>query len=363
MLLSVVVPCHDEQEALPIFYAELSRVAASMHEAAPELAFELVLVDDGSTDATLPLMRELAAGERACEQGAVEQGERAVEQGAGEQAAAAAEQPTAEQPTAATLAVRYLSFSRNFGKEAAIYAGLSHATGELVAIMDADLQDPPSLLPQMLALMERTGCDQVATLRANRAGEPPVRSWFAHRFYHLINRMSSADIVDGARDYRLMRRCVVEAILQMGEYNRFSKGIFGWVGFRTEWLPYENVERVAGHTKWSFWGLCKYAMEGIVAFSTAPLQVASLAGIVFCAVAIVAFLFVIVRALLFGDPVAGWPSLVSIMLFIGGMQMLCLGIMGQYLAKTYLETKRRPLYLIRESNLGERPAHPERPAE
>ena len=348
MLLSVVVPCHNEQEALPIFYAELSRVAASMHEAAPELAFELVLVDDGSTDATLPLMRELAAGERACEQG-----ERAVEQGP----------HAAEQPTAATLAVRYLSFSRNFGKEAAIYAGLSHATGELVAIMDADLQDPPSLLPQMLALMERTGCDQVATLRANRAGEPPVRSWFAHRFYHLINRMSSADIVDGARDYRLMRRCVVEAILQMGEYNRFSKGIFGWVGFRTEWLPYENVERVAGHTKWSFWGLCKYAMEGIVAFSTAPLQVASLAGIVFCAVAIVAFLFVIVRALLFGDPVAGWPSLVSIMLFIGGMQMLCLGIMGQYLAKTYLETKRRPLYLIRESNLGERPAHPERPAE
>lgn len=318
MLITAVVPCYNEEEALPLFYEEFKKVGASMHEAHPELSFELLLIDDGSKDKTLPIMRKLAA-----------------------------DAPAAGFP----FEVRYISFSRNFGKEAGLFAGLSNASGELVATMDADTQDPPSLLPEMYERILAGDCDQVATRRADRSGEPPIRSWFAHRFYHLINRMSQADIVDGARDFRLMKRCVVDAIVSMGEYNRFSKGIFGWVGFKTEWISYENVERAAGQSKWSFWSLFKYAIEGIVAFSTAPLQVASFAGVIFCILAIVAFVFIIVRALLFGDPVAGWPSMVSIILFIGGMQMLCLGVIGQYLAKTYLETKHRPIYLVGETNI------------
>ena len=324
MLLTAVVPCYNEQEALPLFCEEFERLASAMRETHPDLSLELLLVDDGSMDGTLAAMRSLATESR------------------GEGVAAA---------------VHYLSLSRNFGKESALYAGLCHASGDLVATMDADMQDPPSLLPEMYELVSSGACDQAATRRRDRAGEPAVRSWFAHRFYRLINRMSRADIVDGARDFRLMTRPVVDAVVSMGEYNRFSKGIFGWVGFRTEWVSYDNVERAAGKTKWSFWSLFRYAVEGIVAFSTAPLQFASLAGILFCIVAAVAFVFIIARAAMFGDPVAGWPSLVSIVLFIGGVQMLCLGVIGQYLAKTYLETKRRPIYLVRESDLGDGGTH------
>ena len=246
--------------------------------------------------------------------------------------------------------MHYLSFSRNFGKEAAIYAGLQHAKGDFVVLMDADLQDPPALLDEMYTAITEEGYDSVATRRVSRKGEPPIRSFFARMFYKLINKISKADIVDGARDYRLMTRQMVDAILSMSEYNRFSKGIFGWVGFRTKWLAYENVERVAGETKWSFWKLFLYSMEGIIAFSTTPLALASVFGFLLCLVAVVAVLFIIVRTLVWGDPVSGWPSLVCIITFIGGIQLFCMGILGQYLAKTYLETKKRPIYILREEH-------------
>ena len=282
-----------------------------------DLTFEVVLIDDGSTDGTLATMKREA------------------------------------QRLPAHFTVRWASFSRNFGKEAALYAGLSHATGELVATMDADMQDPPSLLPEMYRIITTEDVDNVATRRTTREGEPPIRSLFARMFYKLINKISKADIVDGARDFRLMKRPMVDAILSMREYNRFSKGIYGWVGFKTRWLPYVNVNRVAGETKWSFFSLFLYSIDGIVAFSTVPLSIASVVGTLLCIVAFFALIFIIVRALLFGDPVDGWPSLASIIIFIGGIQLLCLGIMGQYLAKTYLETKHRPLYIVRESNLDE----------
>ena len=245
--------------------------------------------------------------------------------------------------------MRYVSFSRNFGKEAAIYAGLQNAAGDYVAILDADLQDPPALLPEMLQAIEEEGYDCVGSRRVTRKGEPPIRSFFARMFYHIIKKISNADIVDGARDFQLMNRKVVKAILSMGEYNRFSKGIFGWVGFRKKWLEYENIERSAGETKWSFWKLFLYALDGIVAFSTAPLVIASVMGMVFCLVAFVAIIFIIVRTLIFGDPTSGWPSMVCIIIFIAGIQLLCMGILGQYMAKTYLETKKRPLYLVEET--------------
>lgn len=313
-LISLVVPCYNEEESLPVFYREAARVAAEMRAAHDDLAFELVLVDDGSSDKTLEVMRGLAAG---------------TEEG---------------------LEVRWTSFSRNFGKEAALLAGLRSARGDYVATLDADLQDPPALLPEMYRLLMDEDYDNVATRRVDRAGEPPVRSFCARAFYRIINRLSDADIVDGARDFRLMRRRMVDGILELGEYNRFSKGIYGWVGFKTRWLPFENVERVAGETKWSFWGLLRYSIEGIVAFSTAPLSAASLIGVVLCLLSIVFALVIVVRTLLFGDPVAGWPSLACIVLFVGGLQLACLGVIGQYLAKTYLETKARPLYLVRESS-------------
>lgn len=313
-LISLVVPCYNEEESLPVFYREAARVAAEMRAAHDDLAFELVLVDDGSSDKTLEVMRGLAAG---------------TEEG---------------------LEVRWTSFSRNFGKEAALLAGLRSARGDYVATLDADLQDPPALLPEMYRLLMDEDYDNVATRRVDRAGEPPVRSFCARAFYRIINRLSDADIVDGARDFRLMRRRMVDGILELGEYNRFSKGIYGWVGFKTCWLPFENVERVAGETKWSFWGLLRYSIEGIVAFSTAPLSAASLIGVVLCLLSIVFALVIVVRTLLFGDPVAGWPSLACIVLFVGGLQLACLGVIGQYLAKTYLETKARPLYLVRESS-------------
>lgn len=305
-MISIIVPCYNEQEALPLFHKEVSRVLQEMGE-----SYELIFVNDGSRDSTLSVMRTLA-----------EEDDHIV----------------------------YLSFSRNFGKESAMYAGFCNARGDYVAVMDADLQDPPALLPEMFALLQSGEYDSVATRRETRAGEPPIRSWFARRFYKLINRISDADIVDGARDFRLMRRSMVDAILSMSEYNRFSKGIFGWVGFRTYWLPYENVERVAGQTKWNFWGLCKYAIDGIIDFSQAPLSMASWCGIGMTACSIFALLFIIIRRLVWGDPVAGWASTICTILLIGGLQLFFLGIIGQYIAKIYLETKHRPHFIVSESN-------------
>ena len=310
--ISIVVPCFNEKEALPLFYNKITWVLNQMSQASETsgLSYELIIVDDGSMDGTLYVAKELAANDSG---------------------------------------VKYISFSRNFGKEAAIYAGLQNATGDYVAILDADLQDPPSLLPEMLQAIEEEGYDCVGSRRVTRKGEPPIRSFFARMFYHIMKKISNADIVDGARDFQLMNRKVVKAILSMGEYNRFSKGIFGWVGFRKKWLEYENIERSAGETKWSFWKLFLYALDGIVAFSTAPLVIASVMGMVFCLVAFVAIIFIIVRTLIFGDPTSGWPSMVCIIIFIAGIQLLCMGILGQYMAKTYLETKKRPLYLVEET--------------
>ena len=249
--------------------------------------------------------------------------------------------------------MQYLSFSRNFGKEAAMYAGFCNAKGDYVAVMDADLQDPPALLPEMLEKIRTGEYDSVATRRKDRRGEPPVRSWFARRFYRIINRISDADIVDGARDFRLMRREMVDAIVSMGEYNRFSKGIFGWIGFRTCWMSYENVDRVAGETKWNFWKLTKYALDGIINFSQAPLNIASWFGLFMTAFSFVMLILIVVRKLAFGDKVAGWPSLACIIIFIGGIQLFCLGVIGQYIAKIYMETKKRPHYIIAETNLDD----------
>lgn len=313
MLLSIVVPCYNEQEALPYFYKEICRVAGEM-KASHGAEFEFIFVDDGSRDNTLAIARELHK----------------------------------KDPR-----VRYISFSRNFGKEAGILAGLEAAKGDYVAMMDADLQDPPALLPRMLDALLEEDYDCAATRRTNRKGEPPIRSFFARMFYKIINRLSDADIVDGARDYRLMRRRMVDAILALPEYNRFSKGIFGWVGFKTKWLEYVNVERVAGETKWSFWKLFLYSLEGIVAFTTAPLALASLIGIIFCVLAFVMILFIIVRTLLFGDPTSGWPSLVCIIFLCSGVQLFCMGVLGQYLAKTYMEVKHRPVYIVRETEQDE----------
>ena len=306
MLLTLVVPCYNEQEALPIFYRETAKVVSGM-----DCDWELILVNDGSRDNTLQIMRELA-----------------------------------EQDPHVT----YLSFSRNFGKEAAMYAGLTHARGDYTAVMDADMQDPPSLLPEMLEKLQTGDYDSVATRRVTREGEPPIRSWFARKFYKIINRISDADVVDGARDFRLMKRDMVEAIVAMSEYNRFSKGIFGWVGFRTCWLPYKNVERVAGETKWNFWKLLKYAIDGIINFSQTPLDIASWFGVGMTGISFIMLLVLIIRRLVWGDPVAGWASTVCIIIFIGGIQLFCLGIMGQYIAKTYMESKHRPHYIISETN-------------
>ncbi len=308
MKITAVVPCYNEQEALGLFYEELNRVTEEMQD----VEFEILFVNDGSKDRTLELMKELAAKDER---------------------------------------VKYISFSRNFGKEAAIYAGLEHASGDLAAIMDADLQDPPKLLPEMYRAVTEEGYDSVATRRVTRKGEPPIRSFFARMFYRMMNKMCKTEVVDGARDFRLMTRPFVDALLSMKEYNRFSKGLFGWVGFRTKWIEFENVERVAGETKWSFWKLLLYAIDGMVAFSTMPLSVAALIGILMCVAAGLAIIFIIVRQLCFGGSAFGWPSMVCIMIFIGGVQLLCMGIMGQYLAKTYLEVKDRPIYICKETNI------------
>ncbi len=305
-LLSVIVPCYNEEESVALFYQELMKEQSFLREKGIEL--ELLYIDDGSRDATADEVKKLIGQDGR---------------------------------------VRLISFSRNFGKEAAMFAGMEKSRGDLVVIMDVDLQDPPSLLPQMILHLEE-GYDSVATRRVSRRGEPPVRSFFARLFYRLMKKISKTEIMDGARDYRLMTRQMVDAILSMREYNRFSKGIFGWVGFRTKWLEYENVERARGETKWSFWKLFLYSLDGITAFSTLPLMFASLMGVLFCVLAFVLILFTVVRKLIFGDPVSGWPSLVCIISLVSGVQLFCLGILGQYLAKAYLEVKRRPLYLIRE---------------
>ncbi len=305
-LLSAIVPCYNEEENVRCFYDEFMKNKPFFDSRG--LDYELIYVDDGSADGTVQEIRRVIAEDSR---------------------------------------VHLISFSRNFGKEAAMYAGMREAKGDYVAIMDADLQDPPSLLPELYGYLEQ-GYDTAATRRSDRKGEPRVRSWFARRFYRLINRMSDTEIVDGARDYRLMKRQVVDAILSLAEYNRFSKGIFSWVGFRTKWVEYENVERQHGQTKWSFWKLFAYAMDGIVAFSTAPLKIASVTGSVFCLVSFVMILVTIIRKLAFGDPTSGWPSLVCIIFLVSGIQMLCLGAVGQYLEKTYLEVKKRPLYIVKE---------------
>ncbi len=305
-LLSVIVPCYNEEENVALFYDEFVKNDAFFQEKSIEV--ELLYIDDGSEDRTVEEVKKLR-----------EKDER----------------------------VHLVSFSRNFGKEAAMYAGLQKSKGDYVVLMDVDLQDPPALLPEMFAHLEE-GYDSVATRRVSRKGEPPVRSFFARRFYRLMKKISKTEIMDGARDYRLMTRQMVDAILSMEEYNRFTKGIFGWVGFRTKWLEYENVERVKGETKWNFWKLLLYSFDGITAFSTVPLMLASLMGVLFCAVAFFMIVFIIVRKLMFGDPVSGWPSLVCIILMTSGVQFFCTGILGQYLAKTYMEVKRRPIYLVKE---------------
>lgn len=304
--ISLVIPCYNEQEALPIFYKEITAVFSRL-----DYEYELIFVNDGSKDGTLVCLKEFAD----------------------------------KDPH-----IIYLSFSRNFGKEAAMYAGFCHAKGDYVAVIDADMQDPPSLLPQMIEILETGDYDSVATRRVSREGEPKIRSWFARQFYRIINKISDADIVDGARDYRLMKHEMVEAIVAMGEYNRFSKGIFGWVGFRTCWLPYKNVERVAGETKWSIWKLLRYALDGIINFSQVPLSIASWFGMLMTVCSFLLLIFIVARRLIFGDPVAGWASTICIIVFIGGLQMFCLGIIGQYIAKTYMETKRRPHYIVAETN-------------
>lgn len=305
--LTVIVPCFNEEEALPIYYKEMCKVMDQMKD----VEIELLFVDDGSSDHTLFVMKDLHMLDARCS---------------------------------------YLSFSRNFGKEAAIYAGLKHASGDYVAVMDVDLQDPPGLLPEMYRILEEEGYDSVATKRSTRTGEPKLRSFLSESFYKFINKISKTEIVNGARDYRLMKRNMVDAVLDMSEYNRFSKGIFEWVGFRTKWLEFENVERSAGDTKWSLKKLFFYSLEGITGFSVAPLSLASVIGVLFCLLSFVLIGVIVVRTLIWGDPVSGWPSLVCIVFLVGGIQLLCTGIVGQYLSKTYLETKHRPIYILKDSS-------------
>lgn len=308
--ITIVVPCYNEEKAIPYFYEEIQRVKKLM----PEVKLELLLVDDGSKDGTLKQFHTLKEKD---------------------------------------ASVKYISFSRNFGKEAAIYAGLEKAKGDYVAIMDADLQDPPALLPQMYDALTKEGYDSAATRRVTRKGEPPIRSFFARKFYKLMNRISDVELMDGARDFRLMNRKYVDALLSLKEYNRFSKGLFGWVGFKTKWIEFENVERVAGETKWSFWKLFKYSLEGIVAFSEAPLYIASYLGALMSVVGFLAMLFIIIRQLLFHNSAYGWASMVCIIILIGGIQLLCIGILGLYFSKMYLETKKRPIYIASEEALDD----------
>lgn len=308
--ISIIVPCYNEEQAIPFFYEEITKIAKELDK----YDFEFIFVNDGSKDKTITIVKDYAKKDNR---------------------------------------VKFIHFSRNFGKEAAMLAGLELSKGDYVAIMDADLQDPPSLLPKMLDLLNdpNNDYDSVGTRRVTRKGEPPIRSFFARMFYKIINKMSKVEMVDGARDYRLMKREVVNSILELKEYNRYSKGLFEFVGYNTKWLEFENVQRVAGETKWSFWKLFLYAIEGIVAFTTAPLAIASIVGILFCLFSFIMIIVIIVKTLTLGDPTSGWPSLVCIIFFVSGIQLFCLGIIGEYLAKTYLETKKRPIYIIKETNM------------
>ena len=308
--ISIIVPCYNEEEAMPIFYEEICKVAKKMKK----VDFEFIFVNDGSKDHTLDVARDLHKKDER---------------------------------------VRYVSFSRNFGKEAGMYAGLEAARGDYVAIMDVDLQDPPALIEEMYETLKNEDYDCVASRRVSRKCEPPIRSFFARCYYKLINKISKTEIVDGARDFRLMTRQMVDSILELKEYNRYSKGIFSWVGYKTKWLEYENVERVAGTTKWSFWKLFLYSLESIVAFSTVPLSIAAVMGILFCLIAFILIIVIIIKTLTVGDPVAGWPSMVCIIFLVSGIQLFCLGIIGQYLAKTYLEVKNRPIYIVKETEESE----------
>lgn len=303
--ISLIVPCYNEQESLPLFDKEVNEMISKMSN----YSFEVIFVNDGSKDKTIDIIKQIS-------------NEREY--------------------------VRYISFSRNFGKEAAMYAGFKNATGDYVAVMDADLQDPPALLPDMLRIIEEEGYDSVATRRVSRKGEPPIRSLFARTFYKIINKISDADIVDGARDYRLMKKEMVDVIVAMSERNRFSKGIFGWIGFKTYWYEFENIERVAGETKWSFWKLFKYSIEGIVSFSQMPLNVSSWLGMISTLIAFLAIIFIIIKKIIMGDPVQGWASMVCIIMFMGGIQLFCIGIIGQYVGRTYVESKARPHYIANE---------------
>ena len=315
--MTIIVPCYNEQETLEDYYQAISRVREQLLDM--DCRLEILLVDDGSSDETLARMKELSRNNGW---------------------------------------IRYLSFTRNFGKEAAIYAGLTHARGEYVSLMDVDLQDPPALIPQMLDILRNSDCDCVATRRVDRKGEPVIRSFFARAFYRLMRHISDVEIVDGARDFRLMTRRYVDSLLELKEYNRFSKGLFGWVGYKTRWLEYENIERTKGETKWSFFKLLMYSIDGIVAFSTMPVRIAAWIGLLFCSLAFIFILVIVARTLMFGYPVAGWPSTLCVILLLSGIQLFCLGLLGEYLSKTYLEVKKRPIYLCRETNLEEEDGTP-----
>ena len=305
--VSIIVPCYNEEESIPLFYKEIKKVFSKIN-----YKLELIFVNDGSKDKTLELIRNLSKKDKEA---------------------------------------NYISLSRNFGKEAAMWAGLKHSTGDYITVMDCDLQDPPTLIPEMLRLIEEEDYDVVGTRRVTRKGEPPIRSFFARMFYKIINKMSKVEMVDGARDYRMMTRQVVDNLLTLKEYNRYSKGLFSFVGFKTKWLEYENIERVAGETKWNFWKLFLYAIEGIVAFTTAPLTMAATFGILFCLVAFIMIIVIIVKTLVYGDPTSGWPSLACIIFMANGIELLCIGVIGEYLSKTYLEVKKRPIYIVKESNM------------
>lgn len=309
-LISVVVPCYNEQEVLPLFYNEINKVIAQMQSEYDDLEFELLFINDGSKDNTLKMLRELSASDNR---------------------------------------VRYISFSRNFGKEAGMFAGMENSKGDYVVVMDADLQHPPKFIPQMYKYVSEEGFDCATTRRVSRKGESKIRSWFAMKFYKIMNKISQTEIVDGAQDFRFMTRKMVDAVLLMKEYNRFSKGIFSWVGFNVKYIEYENVERAAGTTAWSFWKLFLYSLEGIFAFSTAPLALASLLGVLSCLIAFIWIIAIIIKTIVFGESVQGFPTIMCAIFFVGGLQLFCTGILGQYLSKTYLETKRRPIYIISET--------------
>ena len=310
--ISIIIPCYNEEQSIPFFYEEINKISNKIKK-----EFEFIFVNDGSKDNTISIIKEYSKKDKR---------------------------------------VKYINFSRNFGKEAAMYAGLEYSTGDYIAIMDADLQDPPSLLPEMISILEdkNNDYDCVGTRRVTRKGEPPIRSFFARMFYKIINKISKIEMVDGARDYRLMTRQMVNSILELKEYNRYSKGLFQFVGYQTKWLEYENIERIAGVTKWSFWKLFIYALEGITAFSTVPLAISSIIGVLFCIISFIMIIIIICKTIIFGDPTSGWPSLVCIIFFVSGIQLFCIGIIGQYLSKTYLETKNRPIYFIKDTNIDDK---------